>query len=443
MESVAPKVLALAQKKGAETAEVFLLKSRELTIEVMGQEVENLKLSEEQGFGLRVISHNRLGYAYSSDLSERAIQQTVERAIDNSRLVAEDSNWNVAEPGNSYPELDLYDQETIRKPLAEKIILAKELEKAAFASDSRIRQVEKAVYQDSSYQTALFNTRGLARNYQGTYCGLYGIAIGQEGTDAETGFSMSYALKYQDLNPFKVGQEAGEKAVRMLGAKSMPSAKIPVVFDPHVMTGVLDVLQRAFSGEAVLKGTSFLAGKEGQKVASPLVNIVDHGFLAEQVASAPFDSEGMPTAETRLINRGELQGFLHNLYTARKTGAHSTGNAVRGSYKSTPEVGTTNFYLEKGSVSPAQLLGDVKKGLYVTEVMGLHTANPISGDFSLGAAGLLIENGKLTTPVKGIAIAGNLQELLLGIEAIADDLTFYVGLGSPTVRIQGLMISGK
>jgi len=443
METVAPKVLDMVKRKGAEIAEVFLLDSRKLTIEVAGQEVENLKLSEERGFGLRVISQQRLGYAYSSNLSEKALIKTVERAIDNSLLVAEDSAWDVAALGSNYPVLDLYDKEINRKPVDEKISLAQEVEKTALASDSRVRQVEKAVYQDSSYRISIFNTRGLESTYQGSYCGLYGVAIGQEGEDAQTGFSINFSLKYTDLNPTMVGLEAGKKAVRMLGAKSMPSAKLPVVFDPYVMTGILEILQTAFSGKAVIKGMSFLAGKEGQKVASPLVKIIDHGALPGQVGSSPFDSEGIPTGETVLVQDGELLGFLHNLYTASKSGVVSTGNAVRGSFKSTPEVGSTNFYLAKGTVPREELLGEIKRGLYVTEVMGLHTANPISGDFSLGASGLLIENGKLTTPVKGVAIAGNLQSLLLGIDAVANDLTFYLGQGAPTVRVQGLMISGK
>jgi len=443
MEDIASQVLDLAKKKGVENAEVFLLDSRELTIEIAGQEVENLKLAEEKGLGLRVISQHRLGYAYSSDLSEQALRKTIERAVDNARLVAEDVAWEVAEPGSRYRHLDLDDQEIRQKSLEDKISLAKELEKAALAFDSRVRQVEKSVYQDSSYCVSLYNTRGLKGNYQGAYCGLYGVVIGQEGEDAQTGFSMDFSLKYKELNPVRVGQEAGKKAVRMLGAQAMPSAKLPVVLDPYVMTGILGVLQTAFSGEAVLKGTSFLVGKEGQKVASSLVKIIDHGALEGRLGSSPFDSEGISTRETVLVKEGELQGFLHNLYTARKTGVVSTGNAVRASYKATPEVGTTNFYLEKGNISRQELLRGIRQGLYVTEVMGLHMANPISGDFSLGASGLLIENGELTRPIKGVAIAGNLQDLLMGIDAVADDLTFYVGSGAPTVRIQGLAISGK
>ena len=288
----------------------------------------------------------------------------------------------------------------------------------------------------------LYNSYGLEKNYHSAFCGLYSSVISRDQADAQTGFGMDFSLKYADLDPYKVGREAGEKAVRMLGARTISSAKLPVVFEPYVMVGLLGVLEAIFSGEAVLKGTSFLAGKVGEKVAGTAVNLIDHGALKGRLGSVPFDGEGMPTQKTSLIHNGELQGFLHNLYTARKSGTISTGNAVRSGYKSTPEVGVTNFYLEPGKVSPEELLREISYGFYVTEVMGLHTANPISGDFSLGAAGLLIENGEITKPVKGMALAGNLQALLKGIDLIANDLTFYLGQGSPTVRVQGLTLSG-
>jgi PmbA protein len=443
MQATAQKVLKLANNQGVEQAEVFLLDSRNLTLEVTQQEVENLKLAEERGLGLRVISRNRLGYAYSSDLTEQALEKTVERAIYNSRAAVAEPAWKLAGIQKDYRNLKIYDETISLKPVEEKINLAMELEQAALAYDPYVKLVERAGYEDSVYQVWIYNTHGLEASYRGSYCGLYGVAIGQKETDSETGFGMNFSLKYEELDPVKVGKEAGEKAVRMLGAESMSPAKIPVVLDPYIMTGLLSVLQTAFSGESILKGKSFLANQVGKKVAGSQVNLIDNGVLEGRLGSSPFDGEGIPTEETVLLKEGQLQGFLHNLYTARKTGVSSTGNAVRSSYKSTPEVGTTNFYLDKGTVSREQLLGEITKGLYVTEVMGLHTANPISGDFSLGASGLLIEKGELTRPVKGIAIAGNLQDLLLGIDAVANDLTFYVGKGAPTVRIQGITISGK
>ncbi|HHU33232.1 MAG TPA: TldD/PmbA family protein, partial [Clostridia bacterium] len=191
------------------------------------------------------------------------------------------------------------------------------------------------------------------------------------------------------------------------------------------------------------KGKSVFSGKVGKKVSSTAITIIDDGALPGAILSSPFDGEGVRTQETILIEEGILQGFLHNSYTAAKEGVSSTGNGIRGSFKGTPEVGTTNFYIKPGSITQEELIKDISKGLYVTEVMGIHTANPISGDFSVGAAGLLIENGVLTTPVRGIAIAGNIIELLESVDLAANDLTFFVGRGSPTLRIAKMTISGS
>lgn len=447
MNDVAENVLKLAKEKGIEQAEVFLIDSQELSIEVVAQEVENLHIAKDRGMGLRLICGNRMGYAYSSDFSEPALAGTVERAFQNARLTVEDSAWALATTEidglKRNVDLNIFDEEITTRSLQEKMELAKKLELAVLHSDRRIRQAEKAIYQDSTYRVGIFNSFGLASKYRGSYCGLYGVAIGQEGEDAETGWAMHYSLHYRELNPQKVGEKAGKRAVRMLGAQSMPSGKMSVVFEPYTMTGLLGVLKTAFSGEAVLKGKSFFAGREGQLIANSLVNIFDHGALQNHIGSAPFDYEGVPTGETVLVKEGYLHGYLHNLYTAQKHGVSSTGNAVRSSYKSTPEVGTTNFYIDKGNMTPEQLCKVIEQGLYVTDIMGLHTVNPITGDFSLGASGLLIERGELTKPVKGLAIAGNLRDLLQNVIAIADDLTFFIGKGAPTVGVEGIRISGN
>lgn len=447
MNEIAEKVLELAQKQGSGQAEVFLMDSREMTIEVSEQKVDNLHLAKQRGLGLRVIVGQKMGFAYSADLAAPALQKTVERAFQNAKLAEEDEAWQLATAELAQEKLaqslKLYDQKIGRYSLEEKIQLAKQLETAALRYDTRVSRVEKAAYQDVEYQVGLYNSHGVAQSYRGSYCGLYGVAIGRDGDSAETGWGMKYTLRYRELDPQEVGREVGEKAVRMLGAQAIPSGKLPVVFEPYVMTGILGVLQTAFSGEAVLKGKSFLAGQEGKPIASPLVNLYDHGALPGHLGSAPFDGEGVSTGETVLVQKGYLQGFLHNLYTAQKSGVDSTGNAVRHSFKSPPEVGITNFYLDKGASTRQALLQEIQKGFYVTQAMGLHTVNPISGDFSLGAAGLLIEGGELTRPVKGVVIAGNLRTLLKGIVAVADDLTFFIGKGAPTVGVEGITVSGN
>lgn len=441
-DKLARRVMKTALKAGRLEAEVYLLDSRELSVEVADNKVENLKLAEEKGLGLRIIKDSTLGYAFTSDLSSKALDKVVEKALQNAGETPEDRYWQLTKPGMNYPKLNLYDENTFRISLEEKIELAKAIENAARKYDPRIVITEKAVYHDSQYHLSVFNTLGLAEGYRGSYCGGYAVVVAQDKGESETGFAMQYKPGFKDLFPDVIGREAGEKCIRMLGGKRIASARLPVVFDPYCMTSLMGLLLTPFSADAVIKGKSFFQDRIGKTVASPMLSIIDDGSMKDGLGSSPFDGEGSPTARTVLLDKGILRTFLHNNYTAHRLGAASTGNGVRYSYRSTPEVGLTNFYIEPGPLSHEKIIKDVAKGFYLTDLMGLHTANPISGDFSVGAAGLMIENGELTTPVKGVAVAGNLQEILNDIEAVGCDLTFYASKGAPTIRIKSLSISG-
>jgi PmbA protein len=443
LHNIAEKVLDLASAKGDLQAEVFLLDAEEMSLEIAGKEVENMKISQERGIGLRVIKEGRLGYAYTSDLSKLALESVVDKAVNNSKETEPDSCWELPERVEAYLSMSIYDEQTFKVPVEEKIKLAQNVEEAARDYDERVAIIEKAVYQEAQYHVILRNSLGLSGHYQASYCGSYAAVVGRENDDNQTGFGMQFGLKYSEIDPKIVGKEAAMKAVRMLGAKKIPSANIPIVFDPYIGTKFLGVLQTALSGEAVLKGKSFYFGKEGTTVASPLITIIDDGVMPNKLGTTPFDGEGIPTTKTVLVDKGCLIGFLHNKYTAEKTGVTSTGNSVRNSYKSTPEVGTTNLYLQAGETNPLDIIKEIKRGLYVTDIMGMHTANPVSGDFSLGAAGLLIENGELTYPVTGVALAGNIKEMLGDVDAVGNDLTFFITKGAPTIRIKAMSVSGK
>lgn len=440
--NLARKLIDEALKKGAHQAEIYISKSKELTIEVANGQVETLKNAEEHGLGIRVFVDHRLGYAYTSDLSPAALEVALDRAILNAEKTFSDPYNRLPKPVSDHRELALYDPSIENTPVEEKIQLALDMEKAAKEYDPRVKITESCTYQDSQYLVTLANSEGVLTGYRGAYCGCFAFVVAEENGDAQTGFGLQFELKYADLDPVKVGREAAEKAVRMLGAEKINTQKAPVVLDPYVATNFLGVLAPALSAEAVQKGKSLFAGKLGTQVCSSLISIIDDGALPGAIMSAPFDGEGVSTGRTALIEKGTLKNFLHNSYTAAKDGVTSTGNAVR-SFKSTPEVGTTNFFIEAGSVSRDELLSGIEQGFYVTEVMGMHTANPISGDFSVGASGLWIEKGKLTKAVRGVAIAGNLLSLLEQVDCVADDLTFFVGRGAPTVRIKEMTISGS
>lgn len=440
---LASDVVAKAKKMGAGEAEAFLISSKDLTVDVRDKQVETMKLAEDRGLGVRVINDSRMGFAYTSDLNAGVVEDIIRQAIANSQKTTADKHNKLPPPGEKYPEPDLFDPEIHRATIESKIEMAKTMEQVARDTDKRVTITERSTYFDAEYEVALANSFGFARSYRGAYCGAYTEVVAEENGDSQTGFDIHYGLKFKDINPTALGQGAAEKAVRKLGAKSVRTQQAAIILEPYIATQFLSVIAPALSAEAVQKGRSLFAGKVGEQVASTRITVIDDGAMPGGIASAPFDGEGVPTGSTVLIKDGKLQGFLHNTYTAAKEGAVSTGNGTRGSFKSTPEVGTTNFYIEPGAKSPEELIGSVPTGLFITEVMGMHTANPISGDFSLGAAGIWIENGQFTQPVRGVAIAGNILDFLSQVEEIGSDLRFYGGKGSPSLLISKISISGS
>lgn len=440
---LADYVVKKAQQSGTGQAEAFIIRSKELSIDVRQGQVETMKLSEDRGLGIRIFKEGRIGFAFTSDIGKEAVNDTVAQALKNSDKTTSDPYNGLPEIVGSYPQLDLYDPEIHKVDVEEKINLAKKIEEIAQQYDQRITNTERSAYFDSEYEVFLANSLGVSASYKGAYCGAYVDVVAEEKGESQTGFGLQFILKYKDFDPEAVGREAAEKAVQKLGAKSISTRRGYIVLDPYVATNFLGVLAPALSAESVQKGKSLFVGKVGQKVASSKITLIDNGRMPGKIGSAPFDGEGVPTSETVLVSSGRLEGFLHNSYTSRKDKVSPTGNGTRGSFKSTPEIGTTNFYVQPGGVSKGEVIEGVNQGLYITEVMGMHTANPISGDFSVGASGIWIENGEFTYPVRGVAIAGNLLELLNNVEAVGNDLRFFGGKGSPTICIGGISISGQ
>lgn len=432
-----------AGKRGAHAAEAYILDSRSLLVEVVDQAVETLKNANDTGVGVRIISGDgRIGFAFATDVSLPSLDATVSQAIANSRSTFPDRHNALPAPAGALPTLNLLDPEIADASVEKKIAMAKAVEMAARGSDSRVRRTERCVYEDAEYGVAIANSRDLAVAYRAGYCGLYGVVLAEEGGDVQSGMGLNYVRDLAALDPDAVGREAAGEACAQLGAKEIATVKASLVLPPYIATNFLSVLVPALSADAVQRGRSLFAGKIGKKVSSPLLTLVDDGRLEGGIATSPVDGEGVPTGRTELIAGGELRGFLHNTYTAGREGASSTGNGVRHSFRGLPEVGPTNTFFAQGATSRAALIGGVREGLYVTSVMGMHTANPISGDFSVGAAGIWIRNGEFTQPVRGVAIAGNILDLLGEVDAVGDDLRFFGPQGAPTLRIDKIAISG-
>jgi PmbA protein len=441
---IAVRAVEEAQKKGADLSESYVSHSKQLYIDVREGDVETVKVTDETGLAVRLIKDNKMGFVFTTALNYESIQQIIEQALHNAAKTSADEYNLLPGPSNEYPSLDIYDPRISEVSVEEKIEIAKEIERVGRAYDPRIKVTESCTYQDAVYVSALANSRGIAVSYSGTLAGATSYFVAEENGESQTGFGLEFGVTYDAVQPGKIGEEGAAKAVRMLGAKTMPTQKTVAVFDPYIVTNFLDILAPAVCADAVQKDKSLLAGKIGQKVASELITIVDDGRMAGGIMSSPFDGEGVKTCTTTVIRNGVLEHYLYNTYTAAKEGCCSTGNGIRSSsYKGTPEVDTTNFYIEPGKASQAELIKDVNKGIYITEVMGMHTANPISGDFSVGVSGLLIENGELTTPVRGVAIAGNILELFRSVDCVANDLRFFVGKGAPTIRVDSITVSGS
>jgi PmbA protein len=436
-------VIEEAKDRNVEHAEAFFDREEELSIEVREGEVENLKVAQDAGLGVRVIQGGRLGYAYTTGLTRGDVVGTLEAALANARAASEDAYYTLPQPAKNYPELDIDDSSLGEVSLEEKIELARRIERSGRSFDQLVRITEQVSYEEVRFEIAIANTEGISLTSKGSFCGGVAAFVAGKDGDLQTGFSVDFVRKLKELDVEAIGKEAASKAVRMLGAQRLKTKRVPVIMDPYVVASFLGMMASALSAEAVQKGRSLFAGKVGERVASTEVNIADDGARPGGILSSPFDGEGVPTQRTVLVEGGVLQGFLHNSYTAAKDGVSSTGNAVRGSFQSPPQLGSTNFYLSPGKRTPEEIIRETGEGFYLTEVMGMHTANPISGDFSLGAAGIWIHNGELTTPVRGMVIAGNILELLDRVDAVGSDLRFFASKGAPTIRVANLTVSGQ
>jgi PmbA protein len=381
-------------------------------------------------------------------MEEEDVMRALKEAASNSYYSTPDEH-NVLPSRDIYSdeELGIYHPEVEEMPSQEKVNMALELERLALSHDRRISRVESAVYADTTARVAVANTLGLEGSYRSTDCYCYVFPIAQEGEESQSGFSFDMGVKPSGLDLAKVAGEAGERALCLLGSRSMPARRCTVVMDNFVAAEFLGLLASALSAEAVLKGRSFLAGKEGEEIASPMVTVIDDGLLTGGPSTAPFDDEGVPSRRKELIKAGVLEGYLHNTYTASRAGTVSTGNASRGTFRERPRVGASNMFMKPEKGDREEIMRRVGDGVLILQVVGAHAgANPVSGEISLGALGLRIEGGEPAQPLREITLAGKALDFLRDVVAVGDDLRFLPfegSLGAPTVAIEGVMISGR
>ena len=450
LAALAADVVALSMKAGASDAEAVAREGDEFSVDVRMGQVETLKESGSRALGLRVFLGRQTGSASTSDLTPQGIRQLVDGAMALAKLTEEDPFAGLADPGefgSAGGDLHLYFDDVYSLSGPERIEWARRAEAAALSADPRITNSDGGSFSATTGRRALANSRGFAGSYRTSYAGVSAAPLAKDlnGQMQRDGW-WSSARSFAHLeSPESVGQEAARRTLRRLGARRMPTQRVPIVFAPETARTLVGSVFDAASGDAVWRGASFLAGKLGETIAAPHLTIVDDNTMllptgAGGFGSSPFDDEGLPAQRTVVLEKGALRNYLLNTYTARKLGMKSTHNAARG-LAGAPGTGCGNLYLEPGEFSPEQIIGEVKTGLYVTSLMGFGT-NLVTGDYSRGATGLWIENGQLTHAVEEITIAGNLGEMLRNITAVGNDLVFRSSVASPTLRIDGMTIAG-
>ena len=421
LEALAGRAVEAAVAAGADDADAWAEESVERQIRVYEGEVESLSDAGGRGIGIRSFSEGRVGYAYGTDLSEAGIGALAASARDSAVVADPDENAGLPDATGTTPVNGLASPELARWTTEQKVELALAVERAARAREG-VTQVENAVYADGEGHVALANSRGFRAAYSATQAWAYASAFAGEGADLMTGLGVGLGRDPGRLDPEAIGTEAGDRAVALVGARQPESRRCPVVLDAFVASSFIGFIGGMLSAEAVQRGRSLFADKEGEEIAERSLAVADDGTHAEGLRTAPFDGEGSPTRRTPLIEDGRLLTFLFDVRTARKAGRETTGNAARGSYRSAPAVGTTNLVVEAGSGTLAELAVRAGEGLYVTDVAGLHSGvNPVSGTFSVGASGRLIENGELGTPVREITIASDLVTMLKAVTAVGSE----------------------
>jgi PmbA protein len=435
--------LAVRAASDGDHVEAYAEETRRVTVKARGDEVESLSSSQTRGVGVRVIVDGRLGYAYAADPSADEVRGALARARTNAALASADDANALPDPRPVDPLPDIFRPGQRDVPPERKVTIALELDRATVRSRGRVRKVEQASYGDAVTGVAIASTAGLTREYERTDCWCAVSALAEDGDETQTGYAFRLGREIDELDWLACGAEAAERAARLLGARKPPTARVPILLDPNAAVSLLGVLATALSAESVQKGRSLFADRLGEEVGSPAVTLVDDGRLLAGPAAAPFDDEGVATERTPLIERGRLAGFLHNTYTARRGRSVSTGNAGRGGYRTPPGVSPSNLYLVPGSTDPNELLAAAGGGIYVQEVSGVHSgANPISGEFSVGATGLRIAGGELREPLREMTIATTLVDVLNAIRSVGSDLRFFGAVGSPSVLVGEMTVAG-
>ncbi len=442
---LAGRILAMAEAAGADQADSVAVSSTNASTTVRLQKLEKVSESTARSVGLRVILGGRQATVSTSDVSDAALEEAVRTAMELARISEPDPYAGLADPttqARSTPQLSLYDEQIPDVDGNHRLSQALTCEQSALDADGRIVNSGGATFSTSVSSFALADTNGFAGAYADTSASMWVEVMAEEddGQLRNAGWSTSERALHRLDDAADVGREAAARALRQLGATKASTCEVPVVWEPRMAAGLAGIVSGAASGEALYRRATFLAEREQEEIASPLLTIVDDGTLSGRLGSRPFDGEGVVTRRNALIESGAFQGFLFDSYNARRLDAASTGSAWR-SVGGLPQIGSGNLSLEAGQSAPEHIVAEVEDGLYLTTLMGFGV-NYTTGDFSRGAAGIWIRNGELAEPVQEINVSGNLLDMLARIDAVGSDAQWFGSTSAPTLRMSRMTVSG-
>jgi PmbA protein len=433
-------VLEKCKSAGAGMAEVFHLSQKKLSISVRDGKLETVQKSTPGGLAIRFFADGRVSFAHTTELSDPAIDNIIDKLANLARKTEKDEFAGLPQPQALQTGLDIFDDSRINQPMEPKIEYLMELEKKAMDYDVLIEKSGGVWYEEISSTKTLANTNGLNAEYHSTiYRTGISIVASKKG-EMYPGEGIVSARYFGDLpQPDEIVERFASRAVRLVGGTAVDGGDYEIIFTPKAANSILWGFNFALNGENAFKGASFLADKKGMKIASDSLTLYDDALMTRGVASRPADDEGVASQKLALIDKGILRGFLYDTKTAAKANTVSTGSSSREDYDSFPGIWPTNFYIAPGKDKAADVIASCKKGIIVEETQGwgLHS---VTGQYSAGIVGILVRNGKRIRPVANVTIAASADELLNGIGAICDDITFYDDFSSPTIMVKRMTV---
>ncbi len=423
--------------------ELYLSENAKTKIDIEDLKVDRIEASKEMGLGIRLVKDRKVGFSYTTNLAKKHIQDATKMAMDIANAQETTDDIELLKEGKiQTKKIELFDETGLSKDKNQKINTLLDLEKRIKGKDPRIKLIRDLSYTESKYRYIMENSYGV--NIEETMSGFFimGCAIASSDTDTSSGCSYVASRFLEDLNLDMLVSDIFNNTISLLDPKSFETRSIAVVFSSDSMVSLLRTFSSIFLGDFLIKNKTILKDKLNEQIANPRVNIIDDGTLNRALGSSYYDADGNPTRENIVVENGVFKGFLHNLYTAKKLNVESTSNSVRASYKSMPTTGIHNLYLKPSSHSVEELLGAYEECLYITELMGLHMADPISGNFSLGASGVYYKSGKPEHAVRAATVASNFLELLKKIKLIGNDFRFFGHVGSASVLVENITIGG-